>query len=116
MAKVQASFEEFAATARFDHRGHFIKRAIPAWVKRAVAARAGAVPGEYTDVTCHWCGAGGQVWWPRIRSGRPGGYVTLSGLEFDHVHPECDGGLSVPENIVLACRPCNRSKGHKVVL
>jgi 5-methylcytosine-specific restriction endonuclease McrA len=35
--------------------------------------------------------------------------------ERDHVQPLCDGGGTVVENIVPACPPCNRSKGHKTV-
>lgn len=32
-------------------------------------------------------------------------------FHFDHVVPFCRGGSSGPENIVLACSPCNLGKG-----
>ncbi len=34
-------------------------------------------------------------------------------FEIDHVHPVALGGSDDPENLVWACRPCNRSKGAK---
>jgi 5-methylcytosine-specific restriction endonuclease McrA len=30
----------------------------------------------------------------------------------DHVNPKLKGGLTVRENLVPACAPCNRAKGH----
>jgi hypothetical protein len=35
--------------------------------------------------------------------------------ERDHVQPLSDGGETAPENIVPACRSCNRKKGHRPV-
>lgn len=35
--------------------------------------------------------------------------------EVDHVAPVILGGSSNPENIVIACVRCNRSKGGKLV-
>lgn len=32
----------------------------------------------------------------------------------DHLHPRSKGGTDDPENLVLACRPCNRAKGAAV--
>jgi 5-methylcytosine-specific restriction endonuclease McrA len=40
--------------------------------------------------------------------------MVTSGLEFDHIYPESKGGTSDPENLTLACRPCNRAKKDKV--
>jgi 5-methylcytosine-specific restriction endonuclease McrA len=37
-----------------------------------------------------------------------------SGLTVDHVIPRSRGGLSVWENIVAACAPCNRKKGNRM--
>ena len=39
--------------------------------------------------------------------------VSLSrfGFAVDHVVPLSNGGLHVPENLVIACPPCNRAKG-----
>ena len=34
-------------------------------------------------------------------------------FHIDHVHPVALGGSSTPENLVVACRPCNLSKGAK---
>jgi len=36
-----------------------------------------------------------------------------AGLTVDHVIPRSRGGLSVWENIVASCAPCNRKKGNK---
>ena len=93
---------------RRNHRGHFIKRAIPAAVRRQVAARAGGKPLQTTDARCHYCGAAGRIHWITQS------WVCLDRLEFDHVVPEFLGGPSTVENIVLACRGCNRSKGSKL--
>jgi len=46
--------------------------------------------------TCQYCGS------------------TKSGLTVDHVIPRSRGGLSVWENIVAACAPCNRRKGNRL--
>jgi 5-methylcytosine-specific restriction endonuclease McrA len=55
--------------------------------RRAVLAR--------DSWTCQYCGS------------------TKSGLTVDHVIPRSRGGLSVWENIVASCAPCNRKKGNK---
>lgn len=36
-------------------------------------------------------------------------------FHFDHVHPWSRGGRHSTENIVIACRPCNLSKGDKTL-
>lgn len=100
---------------RTDRHGHFIKTAIPGETKKAVVRRAGATPGGTTVATCHYCGAVGEIWWPLTYTGRIGSHIVLDGLEFDHVYPESKGGASTPDNIVLACRPCNRGKRDKVL-
>lgn len=92
-----------------------IKRAIPNESRRALARRAGCEPGSAVDAPCHYCGRPGRVCWTWKRlDGTPGQWVTFQGLEIDHVVPEFHGGTSDPENLVLACRPCNRRKGHKL--
>jgi 5-methylcytosine-specific restriction endonuclease McrA len=96
-------------------RKPYKKRTIPAHTRRAVALAAGAVPGETTDAPCTYCGVIGNVHWPQLRGGQPGAWVSLTGLEFDHVFPESLGGSSLPENVVLACRKCNRAKRDKVL-
>ena len=46
--------------------------------------------------TCQYCG------------------TSKPGLTVDHVIPRSRGGLSVWENIVASCAPCNRRKGNKL--
>ena len=87
------------------------KRAIPNSVRRDVALAAGATPGEDTPTECRYCGMAGLIAWPRLYCGKPGAWVTFPGLELDHIVPESVGGRATSENIVLACRPCNRKKG-----
>lgn len=89
------------------------KRAIPEGTRRAVARRYGCEPGEtLTDVPCHWCGDPGSIEWHRLASGKPGAWVSFT-HELDHVIPEASGGSHDPDNIVLACRSCNRRRGHR---
>lgn len=54
-----------------------------------------------------------MISWFRLYSGRPGAWVHFTDLELDHVIPEHAGGPSDPDNIVLACQPCNRSKSKR---
>lgn len=91
------------------------KATIPGWVKCEVVRHVGAEPGKTTPAACHYCGAAGGVWWPLTYTGKVGAWVVPVDLEFDHVYPESKGGPTTPENIVLACRPCNRSKGAKII-
>ena len=49
------------------------------------------------NYTCRYCGD---------RGGR---------LECDHVNPVALGGPTLRSNLVTACRPCNRSKGSKLL-
>ena len=86
------------------------KAKIPQATRRAVALAAGVQPGETRDVPCHYCGALGRVTWFRLASGRPSAWVHFE-HELEHVLAEALGGSTDPSNIVLACRPCNRSKG-----
>ena len=90
------------------------KRSIPEATRRAVALAAGGIPGEETVANCHYCDAGGRIVWARLYSGRPGAWVIFPGLELHHAYPERLGGSGEPDNIVLACVRCNRSKGCRV--
>lgn len=87
-------------------REAYRKRAIPQAVRREVARRAGATPFGRHACECHYCGEPGVIYWPTQS------WVTFS-LELDHVVAEFLGGPSTAENIVLACRPCNRSRGWR---
>lgn len=40
-------------------------------------------------------------------------YCGLPADEVDHVHPRSRGGLTEMDNLVAACRSCNRSKGDR---
>jgi hypothetical protein len=86
------------------------KLAIPLAVRRQVAGKYGCQPGESKDATCFYCGTPGSIHWHRLSSGRPSAWVTFPGLELDHVEPEHYDGQATVDNIVLACRGCNRSK------
>lgn len=90
-------------------------RAIPERVRRSLALRAGCTPGErLTGVPCHYCHkCVGNITWHRLSSGRVGMWVSINGLDIDHLHPFFLGGESTEENVVLACPNCNRSKGWR---
>ena len=90
-----------------------LKRPISEALRRAVAQRYGCEPGAYLKVRCAYCEHVGGIQWfmPQHRPGK--GRVALESLEFDHSLAEACGGKSIAGNIVLACRPCNRSKGAK---
>lgn len=86
------------------------KRAIPQQVRRDVAMRAGADGiGQY-PARCAYCGKPGVIHW-MTRC-----WVYFRDLELDHLIPESRGGQAVSENIVLACRWCNRSRSFRHAL
>ena len=74
---------------------------IPGWDQKIRGGRGWISPATRALVqargTCHWCGS------VPIRP------------EIDHVLAVSLGGSSDLSNLVLACRPCNRSKGAKRV-
>lgn len=91
-----------------------IKRPISEATRRAVAEKYGCTPGSTLSVRCAYCDSYGVIEW-FLSYHRPGvGRVALFNLEFDHSLAESRGGKSSASNIVLACRPCNRSKGAKL--
>jgi 5-methylcytosine-specific restriction endonuclease McrA len=94
-----------------DFRGHAVKAAIPHDIRRAVARRHGAEPGTTTTARCRYCGADGVITW--FVGDRGEGWVHFADLELEHITPEHIGGATSADNIDLACRSCNRSKGHK---
>lgn len=69
-----------------------------AWTMRPMARDWAAVRRSVfvrDDYRCRYCGSRGVA------------------LECDHVVPVVDGGGHDLDNLVTACRPCNRSKGAK---
>lgn len=100
-----------------SHAGasRFKKKAIPAASKIQVAYRIGCEPGQSSPIECTYCMAEGELWWPLTYTGKVGGHMIAKGFEFDHVYPESKGGSSEPDNLVIACRACNRAKKDKVL-
>lgn len=95
-----------------------LKRLAPVMaVRRAVALRYGATPGldGRQPAMCQYCLAPGFIWWPpRLNDGKPGAFVKFIDLSLDHVVPYSRGGCNQsPDNFVLACGPCNASKGFR---
>jgi hypothetical protein len=65
------------------------RRAIPLSVREHVYDRDAA--------TCQYCG-------------------EVDGeMHIDHIYPVCRGGSDEPENLTIACAPCNLSKGGKTL-
>ena len=81
--------------------------------RRLVAKKYNCQPGETANAECYFCGMPGQIVWHKLRSGKPSAWVSFSGLELDHLHPEAKGGETNHENIVLSCRTCNRGRHDK---
>jgi 5-methylcytosine-specific restriction endonuclease McrA len=76
-----------------DHR----KRALK---KRATIADCTAAIANLKKITlCHWCDA----------------LLTKTTHTIDHVVPLARGGTHAPDNLVVACRSCNSSRGAKLV-
>ena len=94
------------------HRSAFQKKAITAEDRREIARRYGCAPGRSIDAPCAYCGTPGIVTWKLQERGS--GWVQFDGLEMDHVVAEVLGGKA-GMNLVLACMPCNRSKGSKTL-
>lgn len=44
-----------------------------------------------------------------------GRMAPLVELEVDHVHPRCENGPDVPDNLVSACVDCNRGKRDRIL-
>lgn len=89
-------------------RSTYKKATIPSAVRREVARRYGGSPGRTINVPCHYCGTPGYVWWEGLPS------WPCFGHELDHVIPERLGGPTTADNLVLACRSCNRRKGTRI--
>jgi len=86
------------------------KIAIPGDARVAIGKKYGCSPGGCVSAECFYCGSPGMIYWHMGYRGRPTKWVYLSDLEFDHFVSEHSGGENTGNNMVLACRSCNRSK------
>ena len=88
-----------------------MKEFIPTHIRRQVIKRDRCI--------CQYCGKQGKFtthYGPRVIEKvkyykYP--YYREIAFEIDHVIPEILGGKTELTNLVLACRSCNRKKGHK---
>ena len=88
------------------------RTAVPLDIRRALAMRYGAIAGRIIDASCHWCGKAGKIYWSLLYSGHPSCWVTFD-LEIDHLRAIALGGTHDLDNIVLACRRCNRGRFNR---
>jgi 5-methylcytosine-specific restriction endonuclease McrA len=91
-------------------RESYRKKAIPTESRVGVAKKYGCKAGCEANAECYYCGMPGKIKWWTGSNGKPTRWITLSDLEFDHFISEHSGGDNSSENIVLACRSCNRGK------
>lgn len=110
MARIRTIKPSFFESENVAVRTRVVKDAIPLSVRRELALRYGCPPGGFTDAPCAYCGRLGRIHWFRRRDERPSAWVWFA-HEMDHVVPESKGGPTTAENLVLACRRCNRKKG-----
>lgn len=89
---------------------NYRKLAIPSEVRLVVARRHECKPGLAVQAECFYCGSPGKVHWHIGSRGKPTKWIYLSDLEFDHFVSELRGGENNQNNLVLACRSCNRAK------
>lgn len=89
------------------------KLAIPQETRVRVAEKYKCPPGGSIKASCFYCGSEGEIVWHALYNGKPSRWVTFPGLELEHFIPESQGGSNSCDNIVLACRNCNRTKGTK---
>lgn len=85
---------------------------IPQAIRRELARKYGCMPGETKKCECYYCGTQGTIYWHKTTKGEPSSFVSFS-LEIDHLVSENNNGTSTCDNLVLACRECNREKGTK---
>lgn len=93
---------------------HAPRRSITQSTKAAVAHRYG-LPKDNTqhEYRCAYCANVGVAEWWVYEGSRGYGWVMLLDLEWDHVIPLSQGGPNTAENLVWACRPCNRAKKNR---
>lgn len=80
--------------------------------RRSLALKYGCSPGNTEKANCYYCGIEGFIIWHKNEKG-PSSWVQFRSLEIDHLVPESKGGSGDSDNLVLACRTCNRSKHDK---
>lgn len=85
-------------------------RQVPAASRRAVAIREEVAPGEATTIRCSYCPATAVATWPLNLNGSPSYWPLFGGFTLDHVLAVANGGSDDPENLVIACGPCNVAK------
>lgn len=91
-----------------------IQQQLSAGERAKVCARYGIKVNEgWQHVPCHWCGdASIRVAWS-MTGKQTAGWATGWGAEFDHLIPLSKGGPNTAENVVIACRRCNRSRCNR---
>lgn len=84
-------------------------------LRREIALRAGAQPGDWHDSGCAYCGVLIIIVWeeaePEFVMACEFGLPTNERAHVDHVIPECRNGSTSLDNSVLACPTCNLAKG-----
>ncbi len=117
MARIRSIKPEFPQSESMgrgrDQHGRLIKKKVTAEMRRTIAKKCGCEPGKEVAAYCAYCGFEGSVFWLVQPMDRGPGQIIIGNLEIDHVAPEFRGGQTEVSNFVLACRPCNRSKGAK---
>ena len=83
---------------------NYKKTAVPLVARRELAKKYGLDGKGQVGAACYWCGADGYIHWVN------GYWVTFDSLEIDHFIPEIHGGSHHADNLVLACRRCNRQR------
>lgn len=86
------------------------RQSIPNWVKARVLEAWDHEPSsEPHFVYCYHCLEEGEARFPVV-----GAIQLPAGFEWDHLIPVSRGGTNDPDNIVVSCRSCNRSKGDRL--
>jgi 5-methylcytosine-specific restriction endonuclease McrA len=109
------------STRAVDNVSRVARRKITPAMRRQVARRYGLTDdGVEHNLWCAYCGAPGTMtWYPagtpiRVagdREATPAPYsFVVTDLDYDHVDALSKDGANTPENLLLACGPCNASK------
>lgn len=82
------------------------EKARHAWRRRRAVQRGAQGKHSWLDVANRYEAQQGRCWWC--------GVLVGDAYEVDHAIPLARGGTDGPENIVIACRLCNRMKKDKL--